>query len=71
MPTTNISEPIFYTHSTGCGILQALTSRVQADIYLERIMFASSDLMQHGAGPIPKNYRICELEAVDGFPLTA
>lgn len=34
-------------------------------------MFASSDLLQHGAGPIPESYRICELETVDGSVLTA
>lgn len=34
-------------------------------------MFASSDLLQHGAGPIPKDYRISEVVTVDGSVLTA
>ena len=59
--------PKIVTHKR---IRQALTSLVRVDICYENILLTSSDLLQANGPPPTKNYRICEIETLDG-PLTA
>ena len=47
-------------------MLPALTTRMCVDIFYQNVLLTSSDLIRRDECPPIKDYRICEVETVDG-----